>query len=391
MTTFCETFQGYLDRRTHAPPAFHVHAALACLSQAIGNNMYCPGWSRELFPNLYAVIIAESGSGKSVPLDMTERLLAKAKIQTQLPDSFSFEALVGQICEIPQGIFVIQEFSGFMGTVKRDYNKEVVPLLTELYDVPLTPKKRVTQRGTVTIPPYPFLTVLGASSPDWFIEAFKASDLRGGFLARFVWCPSSDLGPRVKEPGDFDAVTESILVNHLTAIQDAVYERRQKGVKMQRADFSRLGALIDAFDEEQEKRIRLSTDDFRGMRSRGTALAKKVAMLFMLSRDPETTQVSKEDFEIACSYVRQSHHLAETFLGDRVPRNPADAERIRLRSLIRQAGGAIDYAGLLRQSHLDKWEFERAINTLEAGRYITVHDRPGHGFSDRYIRMEISL
>jgi hypothetical protein len=39
------------------------------------------------------------------------------------------------------------------------------------------------------------VTILGASSPDWFAQAFKGTALRGGWLlARFLFCPSREAG-----------------------------------------------------------------------------------------------------------------------------------------------------------------------------------------------------
>src|SRR5262249_22707391 len=78
--SFLDDFVGYLQTRTDAPSDFHVHAGMVALSTAVGNRVWTHGWTRPVYPNLWAVVIAPSGYGKSAPLDMAERVLRKAQI-----------------------------------------------------------------------------------------------------------------------------------------------------------------------------------------------------------------------------------------------------------------------------------------------------------------------
>jgi hypothetical protein len=95
---FTDAFVNYLRSRTDAPPEFHLHAAMAALSYAAGSNIWCDGWGRPIYPNLWLIIIAPSGYGKSVPLDMADAIVRKAGLgQGILPGSFSQEALLSEL------------------------------------------------------------------------------------------------------------------------------------------------------------------------------------------------------------------------------------------------------------------------------------------------------
>src|SRR5713101_3820032 len=77
----------------------------------------------------------------------------------------------------PSGIFYLQEFSAFLSSLQRDYNEGSVPWLTKIFDVPEV-DTRVLRRETITLRK-PCITILGASSPEWFAESYKASLLSG--------------------------------------------------------------------------------------------------------------------------------------------------------------------------------------------------------------------
>ena len=190
---------------------------MAVLSAALGNRVWCDGWARPIYPNLWIVLIAPSGLGKSVPLDMSEALVRMAGFGSNvLPDSFSQEALYTMLSKSSSGIFYLQEFSAFLGSLDRPYNEGSVQWLTKIFDVPET-DTRVLRRETLTLRKS-CITILGASSPQWFAESYKASLLSGGFLARFLFSPSEEPGAYVGHPGPRDDAVETGLADHLRQV-----------------------------------------------------------------------------------------------------------------------------------------------------------------------------
>ena len=217
MASFLREFVRYVGTRTDAPADFHLHSGMVALAAAIGNKVWCDGWSRHVYPNLWVVNIAPSGFGKSVPLDMAQSILQQARLgQRVLPSSFSQEGLSKALEQQPSSVWFIQEFAAFQGMLNRSYNDGMMQWLTDIYDVP-EEYTRTLMSGIARLRS-PAVSILAASSPDWFAASFKESALRGGFLARFLYCPCFEPaayvghpGPRDDDPSDDD---QRLLASH---------------------------------------------------------------------------------------------------------------------------------------------------------------------------------
>lgn len=348
-------FRQYLETRTDAPSAFHLHAGLCTLAVALGSRCWVDGPAREVYPNLNSVVLAPSGMGKSVPLDMASNIIRKAGLEDCiLPSSFSQEALLDSLSRESVGFFLIQEFAAFQALLGRDYNRGAEQTLTELFDVPESYERKtigVASRSFTL--KKPCVTILGASSPDWFAQAFKGSALRGGWLARFLFCPSRDAGRPIGDPGPRDLATEAILADHLR------YARQLAG----RFDTSAVRVLYNEFAQKCRLAARDSLD-FGGMRSRGPVMAQKVAMLFHVSRDPSTLQLTTGDMRQAIEFVERTHKLAEHYLTEEVAHDKKDADRIRLVDIVKAQGGRATWSVVLKNSHMDARDFEQAVKTL---------------------------
>lgn len=377
--SFLGDFAGYLKTRTDCPPDFHYHAGLIALATALGNRVCCHGWTRPIFPNLWSVVIAPSGYGKSAPLDMCERIVAKANLSDLiLPGSFSQEALYGVLKEHPVGTFVLQEFSAFLAMLAKEYNAGCAQFLTEVYDCPESIRRLTYKHGEYLIL-RPCISVLGASSPSWFADSFKAKDLSGGFLARFMFCPSIEAGPAVGSPGEPDDATETGLAMHLRDVAAL-----GNVAKPHLADMSAVEAPFDAWDRAQREKLRKDPDPlFSGMRSRAGVMVRKAAMLFAVSRDARRLVVTKKDLEHAINFVDHSHSLAEKFLTEEVAQDADEADRIKIIDILRRHDGRLPWWELLKLSRMRADKCRRAVDTLvQAGR-VEFQKAKGQGNRDQ--------
>lgn len=351
--TYLSDFRDYLINRTDAPAAFHMHAGLCSLAVAMGVRCWVDGPVREIFPNLNSVILAPSGMGKSVPLDLATNIVRKAGLgDNLLPVSFSQEALLERLSQRNVGLLVIQEFAAFQALLGRDYNSGAEQTLTELYDVPDVYERKLRKSDGFTLR-HPCVTILGASSPEWFAQAFKGNSLRGGWLARFLFCPSRDAGPPIGNPGPRSDGIEAGLAGHLLELQEL------NG----RFDMQPCSDLYDDFSRTCRLAARESSE-FGGMRSRGPIMALKVAMLFHVSRDPHTRVLTRDDMQKAITFVERTHEAAEYYLTNEVAHDVKDAQRLRLVDIIRSRGGWVPWSVALKNSHMDRLEFQRAVETL---------------------------
>jgi len=370
---FVSDFYKYLKTRTDAPPDFHIHGAMAALAYAAGSNVWVSGWMGNIYPNLWIVILARSGMGKSTPLNLAESVIRQAGLgKGVLPDTFSQEALIGMLKEEPTGIFLLQEFSAFINMIQKEYNAGTMSWLTGIYDVPDS-QTRVVQRMGKPEPQTlikPCVSILGASSPDWFAESFKESQLKGGFFGRFLFCPSNEPGEYVGYPGPRNYTIESGLAAHL------------QNVSMLEGEFD-TSLIQDKFKEWDRK----SRDDLRhncppefaGMRSRSGAMVWKAAMLFHMSTNLEDMVLTEEDLERAIGYVERSQKAAEKFLIEEVPSDANEREIMRLVSVVTRLKGKARYGEVMRAAHLNAPRMKIAVESCVVSERL-VWDQSGPGF-----------
>lgn len=373
MTSFVGEFNAYLKTRTDAPPDFHIHAAMATLAYALGNNVWCEGWGRPIYPNLWVTVIAKSGYGKSVPLDMAESLIHKAGLgEGLLPGSFSQEALLTRLSETPTSMFCLQEFSAFVKMLDREYNSGAIAWLTELYDVPETYKRILLGKGGKTITlKRPCITILGASSPDWFAESYKASMLRGGFLARFLFCPSNQAGKYVGYPGPRSDAIESGLSGWLGEVANLHGPFDTSGVRK----------MFNEWDHESRKRLREDCPpEFSGMRARAGLMVWKAAMLLHVSTNVDDLVLTEKDLANAIKYVERCHAMAEKYLSEEVATDRWEVHRLKLLEVIDRAGGTIQWSKAMQNSHLSSRDMREAVDTLRQSERLDVQPGPGKGY-----------
>jgi len=376
--TFIGDFYKYMKTRTDAPPDFFIQGAIAALAYVMGTNVTClDGWSRPIYPNMWIAIIARSGMGKSTPLDMSKSLVERASLGEGIfPEQFSQEALFSHMSAHSTGILYIQEFSAFMGAIHREYNAGTEQFLTKIYDVPDVEQRITMKKDEGLINIYkPCITILAASSPDWFAESFKGSSLRGGFLARFMFCPNNEPGEYVGLPGPRDESTEIGLADHLREVS------RMSG----RMDFSQVRQKFTEWDRVNRQKLREEySPDFGGMRSRAGLMVLKASMIFHASADPSSMTITDKDLDQAIRYVERTHAMAEAYLSEEVAGDRYEGQRIKLLEIIRSHNGHVTWTEALRESRMSTREFRSAVETLrESGRVIV---EPGIG-RQRYLRL----
>jgi hypothetical protein len=359
---FIGDFRDYLKTRSDCPPAFFAPAAMTALAVCAGNNCYVQGWSRPIYPNLWNIIIAPSGYGKSVPLDFVDYLLGHAQLGSLvLPNAgFSQEALLHLIQKQPRGVFLPQEFSAFVSGLDKQYNEGTTQWLTEAYDVPPTLRRILRDKASETgiqeiIIQRPTLSILGASSPGWLNEVFKDVNLRAGFYARFVFTPSTESGDYVAYPGPHNESFIQGMAGHLAQVADQWGE----------FEFRHLSQDFREWDERQRQYARSAEvkDEFRGIRSRAGALALKSAMIFALSRDPRHLRIERRDLELAFKHVEAAFYRTEQYLEHSVPKDKEDADVLAVIDYLKEHRRA-SRADILKALRCGTWRFDRALTTL---------------------------
>lgn len=185
MTDFLSLYKSFATEITDAPIEFHDYVGLATIGIALGNKVYFPFGDTDIYPNFWLLLLAPSSSfRKSTALNISKRILYQLDSGRIYPSEFSHEKIIDTISKQPAGSFYFSEFLSLMGLLSRDYMAGSKALLTDLYDSGYS-YRRETLKGQIEIKK-PAISIMSASTMDWFLQKTKEDDLRGGFIPRFL-------------------------------------------------------------------------------------------------------------------------------------------------------------------------------------------------------------
>jgi hypothetical protein len=160
---------------------------------------------------------------KSTAINSAESLLRSSAPDAVLPSDFSREKFLEILGKTPAGMLTLKEFGGFLAALGRDYMGGMKETLTELYDGP-DEYSRSLKSSTFTVK-RPALTLLAATTLDWFEGRIDEGDLRGGFLARFLFVTAKHKASPKGLTGGMDPVSRVRLQLALHQIACARSER----------------------------------------------------------------------------------------------------------------------------------------------------------------------
>lgn len=206
------TYVLHARKLTDAPIAFHVAGGLAAMAGAIGSNVYWRGGGgREQWPNLYVLLLAPSGIfRKSTSVDLPTAPLADAIPGIILDREFSPEQFIRNLASHPTSVLKESEFGSLLERMKSSYMQGMKQRLTDLFDCQDSYDRTIrgmSGSGERISIVRPALTILAASTLDWLVESLTETDMRSGFMPRFLF-----VAPTVKEaepPGGYYAEGDS--------------------------------------------------------------------------------------------------------------------------------------------------------------------------------------
>jgi|TARA_Y100000310_G_C20703439_1_gene832226 hypothetical protein len=173
------------------PQSFFYWSAIAALAATVNGNVWLDRYSYLLFPNVFVMLLADSGLRKGIPINLMKRLLRQVKCNRVISGRNSIEAVIttlgkahsvegGGIIKTAKGFLISGEFSNFI--IK---NPDALTVLTDLYDSGYNEEwDNTLKHSGVDKLRNVNLTMLGASNPTHFSEVVSTRDIEGGFIAR---------------------------------------------------------------------------------------------------------------------------------------------------------------------------------------------------------------
>jgi len=282
---------------------------LSCISAAAGNNYYLTTLKGDLIykPNLYIMLLGDSGLGKGFPVNRAKLLVTKAEVTRVIAGRSSIQAIVQELSrtKTQEGKAPIADSRGFI--VNGELSTAIIQdpdsltILTDLYDGHYNPEWTNLLKGDGAEKlKNPYITALFGSSPAHFYDSIPQANIEGGYIGRnliiYEEKRSQDVdlldGEEPKEGGDkFDEIIVPKYVPHLIKIYS------KKGQLKPSTEAREL------FNTWRRKWRASQTYDKTGFLNRVPDHVLKVSMCLCLSDWDFTGEISQLHIEVAIEKV----------------------------------------------------------------------------------------
>jgi hypothetical protein len=169
------------------------------VSAALERKVWARTKGSTLYPNLYVVLVATPGIGKSVVLSRAFKILHKVQDLQIAPESVTAASLIDAVAAASR-----QTANGFtfnaiitiaseLGIFLPSYDNGFINTLTKLYDGEHYEERRRTGNALHTILERPLLSILGGTTPAYLSAAIPDIAWQQGLTARTIFIFSDEL------------------------------------------------------------------------------------------------------------------------------------------------------------------------------------------------------
>lgn len=180
-------------KHVETPIAWLWFSFLTCISAAAGNNYHLRSLKGDLLykPNLYVILLGESGLGKGFGINRAKNLVRKADVTRVIAGRSSIQAIVkeGATAKSREGKEPIKDsrmyiINGELSTAIIA-DPDSLTILTDLYDGNYNPEwtNLLKGDGAETLKE-PYVTALFGSSPSHFYDSIPQVNIEGGYIGR---------------------------------------------------------------------------------------------------------------------------------------------------------------------------------------------------------------
>jgi len=366
---FLRDYCDYASELTDAPEHYHLFVGLGLLSAVLGRNVYIPFGAQKIFPNLWLILLAPSSVfRKSTCISMGRRILHRVDSSLILPNEFTPESLLAGLSTNPRGIFFWSEFGGALSCFDRSYMVGMKETLTDLYDCPPSYTRKL--KGEEFVIEDPCLSILAGTAMDWFLSKCKEGDVKGGFLARFVYVPAFEKTKSIAIPPKPDPGVAAKLIRELQEVREIEGEINIDLIKQCYEEWH--------LAHESELREENNVESLSGFWSRLEIYALKFAMLYHVSEE-KNLQISTFSLFKAIDLVELLKKNVRSMVKEQWVFGQDAKEKQKLLKIIRNKAG-ITRRKLLQNSNMLAKRFDVIVGTLkqegniqeEKGRYYPI-------------------
>jgi hypothetical protein len=194
LDNWIEAFVRY-SATIQAPELFRRWAGIGMISAVMERKVWAHTKGSVLYPNLYLVLVAPPGVGKSNVLSMTENLLRSVPGICVAPSSLTTASLVDSVAlaESPAGGHSLQAVASELGVFLPAYDPSYMNTLTKLYDGEHYEERRRTGKVNHLVVDRPLLSVIGGTTPSYLNSFLPEGAWDQGFTSRTIFVYSEEI------------------------------------------------------------------------------------------------------------------------------------------------------------------------------------------------------
>jgi hypothetical protein len=194
LPNWIESFIEYTDHLP-SPPIFRKWGGIAAIAGALERKVWVRTLNMDLFPNLYTVMVAPPGIGKTIITATVEELWRSLTTHKVAPKSLTKASLIDSLADAHRTKTVISENSlhldfhsllvnaGELGVLIPAYDADFMNVLTDIYDGRQYEERRRGKDLHITIK-RPQLNILAACTPSYLNGMLPEGAWDQGFLSR---------------------------------------------------------------------------------------------------------------------------------------------------------------------------------------------------------------
>lgn len=380
--TFVEDYTEWAKTLGDAAPVYHPVGAFVILSTLIAANVKLPTSFGTVIPNLWFMILADTTlTRKSTAMDNAVDMLMEVDYDALLATDGSVEGLMTAMGTRPgrASMFLRDEVTGLIESLKKDYMAGMMETLTKLYDG--KPLKRILRKETIDVRD-PVLIMFAGGIRNKMIEILDQQHVTSGFLPRFIFVTAESDLTRLKPIGPPTATNKRERLKLLKRAKD-MYERYSSGkastdgssVKLPKHWKAELDTdAWDLYNHYEVEMLAFAMDTFdpsmlTPMMDRLAKSGLKASVLLAASRMEKeekkaTVRVTKLDVLHAFYYIEQwmKHSL---YMINNIGTSQDERKLKRVLHLIDQNPNGVKRSTIMQRYYLSAREADSLFNTLE--------------------------
>jgi uncharacterized protein DUF3987 len=350
-------------RQTEPPTVFHFFVAAATIGATLGRNVLFDKGAYKVYPNLWVMIIAPTGScRKTSACNLGTGLYVKAGGTLLGGDKPTPEALVDSLKDSPNavGLLYAPELAVFLG--KQKYQEGMVPLLTALSDCPDLWSSKTIGRGEISLTNVGLSSIF-CSTIDWIQTGIAKDAFGGGFMSRFLFIVQESTPRSFPLPPPLNDEVRKSLIGRL------------QGYRHRRGRFTMSPEAEAWYTLWYRAKPSLGLGrQYAGYYERKPDHLIRLAMILWVAEHGPTVKdliLGPQDLQRAENILRWLEDwLPATF--DEMTSTASGEDQQRILRHLKHAGGTMEYSSLLRKnsSKMNAEQFKRSMATLREAKLV---------------------